>query len=1360
MSTKYEEQLLDAVDILISKRINNLAYDFTKKCTITQTVGDLEGTYEVSDGATRFKAYSPDVEYKVDDQVRVNVPNGDMTQKKFIVGKWGASQVSEKKVIAAWDSVMGLRVGDFRYNNSIYSWQPDIGLPTHIFNSIAIRFNIVNTENKEYAIGLKINGDNNQIVWLPSSEMAGNPHNFVIPTIQELTVILDSNKISTITQLEIVGNNIQADNTTLSNVQYKIGYDIVNEENKTFKIGIMNGTTYSLKGSLSKTFVPLWINKNGNKYIGFTDGVLGGKLGGKIYNTKYKYRYNEFTYLNEYPQQEQDETDKDYEARKKTYENNYAKRYCLFWYCKDVSGAGDQFMPQGWKRLDNNLNNGIPVEVDSSGTDDGEVRASWKVQYDDTFVFNTRPRIYATETIKAVLVYNHEVYHSNEIVLSNSDITASLDGTSILTLQHGSMSQSSYHIYNQYSQLEQPTVAGYTRKVKAILEKSSILPQPEKINEQSKLLWKIPKNNTMLLPGGDREGQSEDNNFYYYVSYPSEDENGDITGLECPYKINEYYSPDRSDNTIYCEATLLNGTIFKGQISFDFGIQGNNGTKYTLVAKPAQGYTTDLRTTIKGQKKVNEDGTIAWDETNLDMYHTKIELSLFDPEGKKINWETHNNITIKWMWSLNADNTTRNSQFQWNLSGEEPDVLTVYNKWGILQFQVQEGARQFTTYYRIGYYPDEATNKISGSLCFTYNVQGSLINNHNPIPITYGNEDLEALELSESAKLLGFNFKPNSTILSPPPMYLQELSTASIYLRWGDRNNYRYEPIFIIQDVYGSEVLNQWDGKMILDGDKNYLLSAMVGAGKKTDNNTFTGVVMGDIGTLQDNTLDDTIQTGLFGYQNGIQSFGFKTDGTGFIGGRGGRIEFDGESGIIKGKDDGALTIDLFNNTIKSSKFTLSAGTKNQNNYIYLSNQSNGTILYDHPILLQLGNNFKVNRAGYMQASAGTIGGITIQDTSLHSSDTRIDWDKVKGSLAYIDTCTIQEITLSNMGPPGTKVYQIIRYPNASAEYYSYQMLHYKIPGNCKGIKIYHDWTERPINYFITKQDIESKIEKLEIGDPIYYYKNSIITSGSFKRSTVINLKDVTPEADYYYLIIYYFKASDSQQATPILAGLNFTASEDITITNRGSIIASSIETDYISAAFHSNLLIGNNNQIQIQDETLKFQLEDMSCTLSKNTFTIYDENSEKALLIATPSFTNSSNVTTSGQINLQTNKMLCMIRDEVFGVCNNPSNNAADRTYYFHADNRPENTNGPLVTIKATSKLSCLLGDGTFILRAPENTVFTDIVEVNALNKKIRLRIGQIGCMLTEDEFYIYDGSTSSKIFSVNKNGVQYSNN
>jgi hypothetical protein len=102
--------------------------------------------------------------------------------------------------------------------------------------------------------------------------MIGNPKNFILPTPQEMTIVLDFNKISTLSSFEIITNGI--DNESISNIEYKIGYDVANEENKTFKIDVINGTSYSLSGSIDKSFVPLWINKDGNKYIGFTDGNL------------------------------------------------------------------------------------------------------------------------------------------------------------------------------------------------------------------------------------------------------------------------------------------------------------------------------------------------------------------------------------------------------------------------------------------------------------------------------------------------------------------------------------------------------------------------------------------------------------------------------------------------------------------------------------------------------------------------------------------------------------------------------------------------------------------------------------------------------------------------------------------------------------------------------------------------------------------------------------------------------------------------------------------------------------------------------------------------------------------------------
>jgi hypothetical protein len=113
----------------------------------------------------------------------------------------------------------------------------------------------------------------------------------------------------------------------------------------------------------------------------------------------------------------------------------------------------------------------------------------------------------------------------------------------------------------------------------------------------------------------------------------------------------------------------------------------------------------------------------------------------------------------------------------------------------------------------------------------------------------------------------------------------------------GDEMYWR-QPLIILQDQYSSELLNEWDGSLQIDNSKNAILSAMLVAGAKNGENQFTGVVMGEIGDLESKVSSDS---GILGYHEGAQSFGFKTDGTAFIGKTGGgRIEFDGDTGIIE----------------------------------------------------------------------------------------------------------------------------------------------------------------------------------------------------------------------------------------------------------------------------------------------------------------------------------------------------------------------------------------------------------------------------------------------------------------------------
>jgi hypothetical protein len=104
----------------------------------------------------------------------------------------------------------------------------------------------------------------------------------------------------------------------------------------------------------------------------------------------------------------------------------------------------------------------------------------------------------------------------------------------------------------------------------------------------------------------------------------------------------------------------------------------------------------------------------------------------------------------------------------------------------------------------------------------------------------------------------------------------------------------------------------------------------MLGAGIKNSNNTFSGVIMGERRKIEDGTNVSDI--GIFGFDNGIQSYEFNINGTARLGAPGGgQIVFDGNRGVIAS----ANWFDASNN-LKDElsygnglKIDLSAGTIN-----------------------------------------------------------------------------------------------------------------------------------------------------------------------------------------------------------------------------------------------------------------------------------------------------------------------------------------------------------------------------------------------------------------------------------------------
>lgn len=134
--------------------------------------------------------------------------------------------------------------------------------------------------------------------------------------------------------------------------------------------------------------------------------------------------------------------------------------------------------------------------------------------------------------------------------------------------------------------------------------------------------------------------------------------------------------------------------------------------------------------------------------------------------------------------------------------------------------------------------------------------------------------------------------------------YLKPDNYTYIYYKYNteDLNIYLAQALAFDRNYYASSLVNDWDGTSLTwDEENGAILSTMIAAGSKDGNNKFTGVMMGDWHARGDESLDTP---GLYGYNKGAQTFGFKTDGTGFIGASGkGRIEFDGTEALISNAD-------------------------------------------------------------------------------------------------------------------------------------------------------------------------------------------------------------------------------------------------------------------------------------------------------------------------------------------------------------------------------------------------------------------------------------------------------------------------
>jgi hypothetical protein len=75
----YMESLFKGIEVIVDKKLETLSYDTTEICTIINSNDCKNGRYRVSNGNLSYIAYSDNDGFRNGEQVRVNIPKGDMT---------------------------------------------------------------------------------------------------------------------------------------------------------------------------------------------------------------------------------------------------------------------------------------------------------------------------------------------------------------------------------------------------------------------------------------------------------------------------------------------------------------------------------------------------------------------------------------------------------------------------------------------------------------------------------------------------------------------------------------------------------------------------------------------------------------------------------------------------------------------------------------------------------------------------------------------------------------------------------------------------------------------------------------------------------------------------------------------------------------------------------------------------------------------------------------------------------------------------------------------------------------------------------------------------------------------------------
>ena len=479
---------------------------------------------------------------------------------------------------------------------------------------------------------------------------------------------------------------------------------------------------------------------------------------------------------------------------------------------------------------------------------------------------------------------------------------------------------------------------------------------------------------------------------------------------QASFEVSRNFDRAKTNNTIIVKTTF-NNMSYSALVNLAFVQEGDMGTNGTGIV---------CRIGVSTRDNAAIDYPMFISTTN------NVSLMSFDTTSGKLTQGADS-----WTLSMQLINTSTGVTIggtikRWFLWNEKHSLTNISPGRDIICVEVEANQKTFYGYLPIAY--ENIKNSLvtgSGFVNVTYEPSGQYPSYFKPpfkVSTNLLSYTFASVEVSNINCLVSYNVQRNECTIIPPEKFnILDDKSKEIFIDFTlktSTSNNEYKvllPLVFQYNPYGNAAINGWDGSKVQISDTE-VLAPMAGFGIKNDDNTFSGVMLGEV---QSKNGDQVIsKRGILGRYNSQETFFLNSnDGSASFGVAGkGQIKIRPDKNSANIEGGGYFRYDK-NDVISAATYAsltsdeqASFAQQEDGSYICIKSISSGTgmgIDLTAPSIYWGNNNFKVNPNGKLfakeadiqgtiTADKGAIGGWLIEGNVFKTSSSKMESGQYK----------------------------------------------------------------------------------------------------------------------------------------------------------------------------------------------------------------------------------------------------------------------------------------------------------------------------------------------------------------------------